>query len=230
MRWLSVAVILFSKGVRQKEGESFAVVHTLHSLAHRSEYLVGYGVEDRSKFIGRQIGPEDLHAIAGPTFREIGDIDHAAVHADVANGWAAATADHHAHGPTAEVAREAVGISHRECGDAARAVAHTIAAIANGCPLGPFVDRYDGGVEGAHGAQAVLTAIVHGADAIKAYAKTHKVVLMVGEAHYAGGVEDVAAYDKFGEQSAQLFGCGVEIVKLPVGIIVFRGIVGHGQM
>ncbi len=208
----------------------FAVVDTLDPFAYRCEDLVGDCVEDIGQLGCGNIRSEDLYAVAGMTFREIGYVDHAGIHTDVADRRASVAAYKHAHGSATEMTVNAVGISHRYCGNPAATQAFAMTTVADSRPLRPFIYGYDGCIEGADRAQAVLTSVVHCLDAVKAYSEAHHVIAMLGEADYAGGIKDMPEYGELRKQSSQTHGCLVEIIKLHLCVGIFLRTVGHGEV
>ena len=83
------------------------------------EDLVGDGVAGLGKSGERTLfAPEDQDGITRAGFGDVGDVDHAGIHADIADRRAEMAVYQHRVSPTAEPAGEAVSIADRDDGDA----------------------------------------------------------------------------------------------------------------
>ena len=96
---------------------SFAVVHALDTGRNGCKDFVGDCVEDTGQFFDGDVFAENLHAVTHFAVRDIGNVNHACVHADGAHDGAPAAVDGHRRVAPAVVAVHAVGITDRDCRD-----------------------------------------------------------------------------------------------------------------
>jgi len=118
-------------------------------------------------------------------FAAVGHVDHAGVHADASHYGTKRAVDHHAMVSVAQMAVEAVGVSHGNCGYNGIAVQHAAAVIAHGGSRGPFFYGDVSGLQRGNRSKFVLGSVVHGGYTIQADAETHQIILMFGETAYA---------------------------------------------
>ena len=126
------------------------------------------------------------------------------------------------------MAVQAVRITHGDGGDDGAGRGHVaVAAVADGAVLdAQRLDLQHLDLERRHRGEAHAG---QGADAVDADAQAHHVVLVLGEALDAGGVQDVPhrlVAEGFGDRP----GIGLEHRDLPQGKSVFGRILGGGQV
>ena len=97
---------------------SLLKVNTLDALADGGEDLVGDGVEAVAQLGDGQVLAEDFDGVALAAV-DVGDVDHADVHADIAHVGRPLAVDEAVGVAATQVAVEAVGIADGDGGDAA---------------------------------------------------------------------------------------------------------------
>ena len=120
---------------------------------------------------------------------ETGDVQHAHVHADVADGGGAVAVHREGGVAAAQMPVNAVGIAHRDGGDDGARGGFAPAAVADGVARAEVLDLQDFAFQRSY--RGELHARKR-ADAVDADAQAHHVVLVLREALNAGGIEDVA--------------------------------------
>ena len=149
-------------------------------------------VRNRSQDVG-QFGDGGILAEDGDGVAdfhvETGDVQHAHVHADVADGGGAVAVHAERGVAAAEVAVDAVGITHGDGGDDGARGGLAPSTVTDGVTLAQVLDLQDFALQGSDGSELDAR---EGADAVDADAQAHHVVLALREALDAGGVEDMA--------------------------------------
>ena len=106
----------------------FFVVDTFYSLGHAGEDFVGDGIQFFSEFGDRNVSSEDFNLVADFCIN-IGDIDHAGVHANIADDRCPFPSHEHFSDSVAQVAVQAVRIADRDDGDVRGTESETFTSI-----------------------------------------------------------------------------------------------------
>ena len=191
------------------------VIDALHAVADARKHLVGDGVELVGEHGDGQMVAEDLHTISLAT-GDVGHIDHADVHADVAHIVGTLPIDEAVAVAVAQMAVETVGIAYRDSSNDAIAIDERMAAVADTRTGRHMAKLEDGGLQRRDIVEDVVRARI---DAIKANAETAHVELAVAEMVDARGVVDMTD-DMVGEGGLQLAAAHIKLLKLLAGEIV----------
>ena len=191
------------------------VIDALHAVADAREHLVGDGVELVGEHGDGQMVAEDLHTVSLAT-GDIGHIDHADVHTDVAHIIGALPIDEAVAVAVAQMAIETVGIAYRDSSNDAIAIDERMAAVADTRTGRHMAKLEDGGLQRRDIVEDVVRARI---DTIEANAETAHVELAVAEMVDAGGVVDMTD-DMVGEGGLQLAAAHIKLLKLLAGEIV----------
>lgn len=132
----------------------------------------------------------DLVGLAG--LGDVGEVDHAAVHADGADDGGGAVVDEDASAGS-EIAGEAGGVAGADDADSGVAFGGPSAAVGDGAAGGDFADGEDGGAPGGGRAQGGPEGVEGGlgGDAVEGEAGADHVEGGLGEAEEGGGVGGV---------------------------------------
>ena len=191
------------------------VIDALHAVADARKHLVGDGVELVGEHGDGQMVAEDLHTVSLAT-GDVGHIDHANVHANVAHIVGALPIDETVAVAVAQMAVETVGIAYRDSSNDAIAIDERMAAIADTRTGRHMAKLEDGGLQRRDIVEDVVRARI---DAIEANAETAHVELAVAEMVNARGVVDMTD-DMVGEGGLQLAAAHIKLLKLLAGEIV----------
>jgi len=204
--------VAYSSCKRSLESE---VIDALHAVADARKHLVGDGVELVGEHGDGQMVAEDLHTVSLAT-GDIGHIDHADVHADVAHIVGTLPIDEAVAVAVAQMSVETVGIAYRDSSNDAIAIDERMAAVADTRTGRHMAKLEDGGLQRRDIVEDVVRARI---DAIEANAKTAHVELAVAEMVDARGVVDMTD-DMVGEGGLQLAAAHIKLLKLLAGEFV----------
>jgi len=204
--------VSYSSCKRSLESE---VIDALHAVADARKHLVGDGVELVGEHGDGQMVAEDLHTVSLAT-GDVGHIDHADVHADVAHIVGALPIDEAVAVAVAQMAVETVGIAYRDSSNDAIAIDERMAAVADTRTGRHMAKLEDGGLQRRDIVEDVVRARI---DTIEANAETAHVELAVAEMVDARGVVDMTD-DMVGEGGLQLAAAHIKLLKLLAGEIV----------
>ena len=129
---------------------------------------------------------EDLHGVSRSGVRT-GDVYHCLIHAHIAYHGTSLAADIDLSAVVGEAAVEAVGIANRDDGYHAVLVQFRMASVTDGLTGFDGFDGEDRGLQGAHIAEVCAGE----GETVQSYTQTAHVELVVREALYTGGVEDM---------------------------------------
>ena len=191
------------------------VIDALHAVADARKHLVGDGVELVGEHGDGQMVAEDLHTVSLAT-GDVGHIDHANVHANVAHIVGALPIDETVAVAVAQMAVETVGIAYRDSSNDAIAIDERMAAVADTRTGRDMAKLEDGGLQRRDIVEDVVRARI---DTIEANAETAHVELAVAEMVDARGVVDMTD-DMVGEGGLQLAAAHIKLIKLLAGEIV----------
>ena len=163
-------------------------VDALDAVADRGQDFVGDGVEQACQLCGREVVAEDFDRVAFAAVR-VRHVNHADVHADVADIVRALTVHQTVAAAVAEVSVQAVSIANRNGGDARVTLQNSAAGVAHAVPFRALADLKDGGAQRRH---VLQRAVVNGVYAIESQSESHHVEVAFGEAFDACAVADVA--------------------------------------
>ena len=191
------------------------VIDALHAVADARKHLVGDGVKLVGEHGDGQMVAEDLHTVSLAT-GDVGHIDHANVHANVAHIVGALPIDETVAVAVAQMAVETVGIAYRDSSNDAIAIDERMAAVADTRTGRHMAKLEDGGLQRRDIVEDVVRARI---DTIEANAKTAHVELALAEMVDARGVVDMTD-DMVGEGGLQLAAAHIKLLKLLAGEIV----------
>ena len=114
-----------------QDTQLFPVIHPFYPWRNRGKYLVWDGLQLVRKFADGEFFTEDDDRVSFACV-DIGDVDHAGIHADIADDRAALAVDHDFAAAIAEMTVQAVGITDRDNRDAGIALYIAHPAITDG--------------------------------------------------------------------------------------------------
>ena len=152
------------------------------------EDFVGDGADGVGEDGGGEVGAEDDGLVALAAV-DVGDVDHADVHADIADVGGRTAVDEAITIAVAQSAVESVGIADGDGGNTRRPLQSGATAVADGVALWYVAHLQNGGLEGGDSVDDGVRARI---DAVESKSQAHHVEVVLGEVFNAGGVADVA--------------------------------------
>ena len=160
----------------------------LHTGGDAGENFVGDGAHGIAEDGDGQVVAKDGDAVAHLA-RDVGDVNHADIHADIAHVVSSLAVDQAVAVAVAQVAAQAVGIANGDGGNARGALKDGATAVADGVTGWHVAYLQDGGLQCGH---IVEHGVVAWVDAVEAQPQAHHVEVVLREVLDGGGVADVA--------------------------------------
>ena len=163
-------------------------VDALDAVADTREDFVGDGVEGIAENGDWELVAKDDHLVALFAV-DTCDVNHANIHADVADIWGFLSIDQAVAMTVAQMTVESVGITDGYGSYAAVAIHKTLSAVANGLPRAHITYLKNGGLQCRDVVQHLVGSWI---DAVESKSKTHHVEMVLWEMLNTGRVADMA--------------------------------------